>query len=282
MGDAAGRRQGGMEGSRRTAFDQVDETGDPQDFVRYLDTTRRTEFFREIKRRSLMLLDLQPGARVLDLGCGTGDEVLALAEAGGSTGLAVGADFSATMVAEGRRRANAGGLAASFVRADAQRLPFADASFDGCRAERLLQHVPDADAALRELVRVARAGAWIVLWEADLETLVFDAPDRAVSRRIALSICDGFRNGAIGHELYRRFKKLGLEEVQAEPRIRAMTEFDLMESAFDLHASARKAAEAGVVTATEAAAWIAALEVAAADDTFFAAVSGFLVSGRKE
>src|SRR5690349_1521119 len=124
-----------MEQSRRTAFDQVDETTDPQDFVRYLDTTRGIEFFREIKRRSLTLLDLQPGARVLDLGCGTGDEVIALAGEVGPGGLAVGADASATMVAEGRRRASADGLAAAFLQADAQHLPFADASFDGCRAE---------------------------------------------------------------------------------------------------------------------------------------------------
>lgn len=270
-----------MEQSRRTAFDRVDETADPEDFVRYLDTTRATEFFQEIKRRSLALLDLLPGDRALDVGCGTGDEVIALAEELGPGGRSVGADASATMVAEGRRRALAEGLPATFVQADARHLPFADGSFDGVRAERLLQHVPDADGALRELVRVARAGARIVIWEADLETLVFDAPDRAVSRRIALAICDGFRHGAIGHELYRRFKRLGLQEVQAEPRIRAMTEFWLMESAFELHASARKAAAAGLVTAREAADWLAALEAAAEDGTFFAAVSGFLVSGRK-
>ncbi|MFN8512252.1 MAG: methyltransferase domain-containing protein [Thermomicrobiales bacterium] len=270
-----------MDKSLRTSFDQVDETTDPQDFVRYLDTTRGTEFFREIKRRSLSLLDLRPGDRVLDVGCGTGDEVIALAEMIGPSGLAVGADFSATMVAEGRQRATELGLPCVFLQSDVQHLPFPDCSFDGCRAERLLQHVPDADLALRELVRVARAGASIVIWEADLDTLVFDAPDRRTSRRIAHFICDGFRNGAIGHQLYRRLKDLGLEEVQAEPRIRAMTEFWLMETAFDLRASAQKAADAGLVTPTEAADWIASLETAAANDTFFAAVSGFLVSGKK-
>ena len=261
-----------MDKSLRTSFDRVDGTTDPDDFVRYLDTTRGTEFFQEIKRRSLTLLDLRPGDRALDVGCGTGDEVIALSEVLGAQGWAVGADASATMVAEGRRRVDAEGLSASFV----------DASFDGVRAERLLQHVPDAELALRELVRVARAGAQVVLWEADLETLVFDAPDRAVSRRIALFICDGFRNGAIGHELFRRFKQLGLQEVQAEPRIRAMTEFWLMESAFDLRASAQKAATAGIVTEREASDWIASLEASADERMFFAAVSGFLVSGRKE
>jgi len=270
-----------MDKSLRTSFDQVDGTTDPQDFVRYLDTTRGTEFFREIKRRSLALLDLRPGDTALDVGCGTGDEVLALSGVVGPAGLAVGADSSSTMVAEGRRRATELELSVAFLQADAQRLPFPDASFDGCRAERLLQHVPDADLALRELMRVARAGARIVVWEADLDTLVFDASDRRTSRRIAHFICDGFRNGAIGHQLYRRFKRLGLEDVQAEPRIRAMTEFWLMETAFDLRATARKAAGAGVVTVTEASDWIASLEAAAADDTFFAAVSGFLVSGRK-
>jgi ubiquinone/menaquinone biosynthesis C-methylase UbiE len=270
-----------MDKSLRTSFDQVDETTDPHDFVRYLDTTRGTEFFREIKRRSLALLDLRPGDRALDLGCGTGEEAIALAGVVGSAGLAVGADFSATMVAEGRRRAAELGLPVAFLQADALQLPFPDASFDGCRAERLLQHVPDADLALREMVRVLRAGARLVIWEADLDTLVFDAPDRRTSHLIAHYICDGFRNGAIGHQLYRRFKHLGLEEVQAEPRIRAMTEFWLMETAFDLRASAQKASDAGLVTATEATDWIASLEAAAANGTFFAAVSGFLVSGRK-
>lgn len=270
-----------MEEARKTAFDRVDAADDPQEFVRYLDATRGTEFFRAIKRRSLALLDLRPGDRALDVGCGTGDEVIALAGAVGPGGLAVGADRSAAMVAEGRRRAAEGGLAAGFVRGDAQHLPFADGTFAGCRAERLLQHVPDADAALRELGRVTRAGGWLVVWEADLETLVFDAPDRATSRRIAHFICDGFRHGAIGHQLYRRFLRLGLADVQAEPRIRAMTEFWLMETAFDLRATARRAAEAGVVTAAQATDWLASLEAAAEEGTFFAAVSGFLVSGRK-
>ena len=51
----------------------------PADFVRYLDATRATDFFGEIKRRSYALLDLHPGDEVCDRGCGTGDDVLALA-----------------------------------------------------------------------------------------------------------------------------------------------------------------------------------------------------------
>src|SRR3712207_5163952 len=121
------------EKSRRTAFDRVDGTTDPADFVRYLDTTRATEFFQEIKRRSLALLDLRAGQRALDVGCGTGDEVLGLARLVGPRGRAVGVDASATMLTEARRRAADVDLRAAFILADAQRLAFADGVFDGCR-----------------------------------------------------------------------------------------------------------------------------------------------------
>ncbi|MBA2276308.1 MAG: methyltransferase domain-containing protein, partial [Chloroflexia bacterium] len=77
-------------------------------------------------------------------------------------------DASARMIEEAPRRAAAAGIAAEFARMDAQHLDLPDAVFDGVRAERLLQHVPDPDAALAEFVRIAKPGARIVVWEADL------------------------------------------------------------------------------------------------------------------
>jgi SAM-dependent methyltransferase len=268
------------EKSRRTAFDQVDRTTDPADFVRYLDATRATDFFQEVKQRSYDLLDLHAGDHVLDLGCGTGDDVTALAARVGPGGRAVGVDASATMIAEAQRRAAEMGLPVAFVQGDAHHLDSADGAFDGCRAERLLQHAIDPQAVLAEMVRVAKSGARVVVWESELEMLVFDAPDRAVSRTMQHFICDGFRNGAIGHQLYRRFRAAGLVEVEARLLGRAMTDFALVESAFDLRASARRAADAGVLTATQAAGWIASLEEADCVGDFFCAVAGFLVSGR--
>lgn len=270
-----------MEKSRRVEFDQVDETTDPADFVRYLDATRATDFYQEIKQRSYDLLALHEGEAVLDVGCGTGGDVVALAARVGPGGRAVGLDFSATMIAEARRRAADAGVTAEFVQGDAHHLDFPDASFDGCRAERLLQHARDRRAVLAEMVRVAKPGGRVVIWESDLDMLVFDAPDRAVSRAMQRYICDGFRNGAIGHQLYRMFHEAGLTDVQPTLLGRALTDFALVESAFDLRASARRAAAEGVITATEATDWIAALEAANDAGHFFCGVAGFLVSGRK-
>ncbi|HET8632293.1 MAG TPA: methyltransferase domain-containing protein [Thermomicrobiales bacterium] len=270
-----------MPESSRTAFGEVDRTGDPGGFVRYLDTTRATAFFREVKERSYAALDLRPSLRALDVGCGTGEDAQALARAVGPGGLAVGVDVSATMLAEARRRAAAAGLPVAFCRADAQRLPFADDAFDRCRAERVLQHVEDPRAVLAELIRVTRPGGLVAIWESELEMLVLDVPDRAVGRRLEHAICDGFRNGAIGHRLYRFFKEAGLVEVEATPLSRAITDYALADAAFQFRAVAERAVAAGSVTADEAAAWLASLEAARDAGHFLCAVAGFLVSGRK-
>jgi SAM-dependent methyltransferase len=259
----------------------VDRTTDPADFVRYLDATRATEFFQEVKRRSYALLDPRPGERVIDVGCGTGDDVLALARLVGTAGRAIGVDASATMVAAAARRAAEAGVAAAFIRMDARRLAFPDAAFDGVRAERLLQHVPDPDAALAEMVRIARPGARLVVWEGDLDLFVIDAPDYATSRAMQRFICDGFRNGTIGHELYRRFKDLGLTDVQATPLTRVLTDLAFVETALDLRASTRRAADAGIITHRQGADWLASLEAARDSERFFCATGGFLTTGRR-
>jgi ubiquinone/menaquinone biosynthesis C-methylase UbiE len=49
----------------------------------------------------------------------------------------------------------------------ATRLEFADAAFDGCRTERVLQHVADPRTAVLEMIRVAKPGGWIVCCEPD-------------------------------------------------------------------------------------------------------------------
>src|SRR5690349_17155383 len=108
-----------MDKSLRVEFDQVDGTTDRADFVRYLDATRATAFYTEIKQRSYGLLDLHPGDQVCDIGCGTGDDVLALARLVSPGGRALGLDLSATMIREATRRAGAAGVAVDFAQMDA-------------------------------------------------------------------------------------------------------------------------------------------------------------------
>src|SRR5258705_5693208 len=71
-----------------------------------------------------------PGRRVLDVGIGPGVSGIEMARAAPAMQL-VGLDRSAAMLGRAKRRAGAAGLTLPLVRADASRLPFADASYDG-------------------------------------------------------------------------------------------------------------------------------------------------------
>jgi len=95
------------------------------------------------------LLHMREDHSVLDVGCGEG---YLLRKAARRASLALGVD-----VAESRLRATRGGPIELAV-ADAQRLPFADASFDRIICTETLEHVADAQLALRELARVLRPG----------------------------------------------------------------------------------------------------------------------------
>ena len=101
-----------------------------------------------------------PGDRVLDVGCGTGNASLAAAERGA---VVSAVDPSPGLVALARERSDAAGVGVTAVVAPAAELPFADRAFDAVISSFAVIFVPDADAAVREMVRVARPAGVIVL-----------------------------------------------------------------------------------------------------------------------
>jgi SAM-dependent methyltransferase len=100
------------------------------------------------------ILDLRRGGRYLDLGCSAGLYARELARSLGDRGEVVGLDISPSMLREAARRASKSGAIASFVRADAHHLPFADASFSGIACGGTLNELGDPARALREARRV--------------------------------------------------------------------------------------------------------------------------------
>lgn len=270
-----------MSNSLRNEFASVDRTNDPTDFVRYLDTTRAVDFIQEIKQRTFALMELHGGETVADLGCGTGEDVRTLAGMVGPTGRVIGVDLSSTMIATARDRSRDCDLNLSFVQGDAQKLDFDDEYIDALRAERLLQHIPDADAALREMIRVLKPGGRIVSWESDLDLFIIDADDYDTSRIMQRFICDNFCHGAIGHHLYRRFLELSLRDVSATPLVRNFVDLQLIESAFDLSASVSRAVELHLLEPERAKCWLDSLHSASESGRFTAAIGGFITIGRK-
>ena len=119
------------------------------------------------KRFTLALANLRPGQRALDVAGGTGDLAAGLAQQVGEQGLVVLSDINAAMLARGRDRLVNAGLVSSigYVQANAERLPFADGSFDCVTIGFGLRNVTDKAAALRSMRRVLKPGGQLLVLE---------------------------------------------------------------------------------------------------------------------
>jgi demethylmenaquinone methyltransferase/2-methoxy-6-polyprenyl-1,4-benzoquinol methylase len=100
---------------------------------------------------------------VLDCGVGTAVLGAALAHALPAVRRIAGIDISSGMLARAAANLRAAGVAADLRRADARQLPFPDASFDLVVSAHMLEHLDEPEAALREMLRVLRTGAPVVV-----------------------------------------------------------------------------------------------------------------------
>jgi ubiquinone/menaquinone biosynthesis C-methylase UbiE len=104
--------------------------------------------------------DLSAGARVLDVATGTGNAAIAAARRGC---VVTGVDYVPELLERGHARAAAEGLPVDFVTGDAERLAYADGSFDAVLSCVGVMFAPDQERAAAELVRVCRPGGTLAL-----------------------------------------------------------------------------------------------------------------------
>lgn len=117
---------------------------------------------RAARLTGVKALDLKSGERVLEVGFGTGNEVLDLAELVGAGGQVAGIDISSGMLAVAQRKLEQKGPKArvELKVADARQLPYPDGSFDTVYSSFTLELFPDEDlpVVLAEIRRVLRPG----------------------------------------------------------------------------------------------------------------------------
>ncbi len=117
------------------------------------------------KRYTVMVANLRPGDRVLDIASGTGDLALAFARKVGSTGQVVHTDINAAMLAVGRDRLVDEGVLLPSVDCDAEQLPFPDNHFDLVSVAFGLRNMTHKDRALAEMARVLKARGRLLVLE---------------------------------------------------------------------------------------------------------------------
>jgi ubiquinone/menaquinone biosynthesis C-methylase UbiE len=139
-------------------------------------------------------------------------------------------------------------------------------------------HVPDADRAFVEMVRVTRRGGRLSIFDFDWETQIVDSPYKETTRLITRSFCDSFKNGWIGRRLPRLFKQHDMKDISVTPQT-IMISYPFLELLLGGHVT--RAQQASVVSADSAERWWTQLREAHDAGTFFYAFTALIVAGTK-
>mmetsp|Transcript_10703 Transcript_10703/g.16241 ORF Transcript_10703/g.16241 Transcript_10703/m.16241 type:complete len:383 (-) Transcript_10703:122-1270(-) len=300
------------------AWKNPDHAPDPNAHVKYLNRifegmSSSSGPVVDYKRTIYDLMEIKAGDSIVDIGCGTGADVLAFSErllssaaskksndgSSGGESVVVGVDISETMVQTAHKNLSKSRLGESDTAADdenALKISFCvgnaedlsgvilSNTFDICRCDRSLQHVENPQSAVQEMVRITKPGGTIVISEPDWETLVVDSPSYAKTTRMILNHFTNTRvNGWMGRQLPRLLKNTDLssglvENVRVLPLVSPVQDLTFVREAY-LDKARKLAVEASVVTKEEASDWMEELVGLDEAGLFFSSLTIYVARG---
>ena len=178
------------------------------------------------RARALALADPRVGQHVLDVGCGPGYLTADLAAGVTESGSVVGIDQSDSML--GLAGARCEGLTqVRLEKADATKLPLADASMDLALSTQVLEYVADVDAALVEMARVLRPGGRAVLLATDWRSVAWYSSDEERMTRMLSAWEEHLAHPTLPRTLATRLGGAGL-------RVDAVERYSVLERSGDV------------------------------------------------
>jgi len=237
-----------------------------------LESRAKDVVFTRLFDKYVARLGLPASARVLEVGCGTGAMLRALARRPGFVGTAVGVDHSPAFIDAARRFAHEQHLGdrLEFQVGDAHQLHLDDGSFDAAIAHTLVSHVTEPVTVLKEAGRVVRRGGSVVIFDGDYASLTYAYPDYEFGRTMDRALATAtFNNPYVLRDLPRLLPQIGLLLTEALPDVVAEIGRGSYFKSF-AETYAPMVISAGLLGPAEVESWLAAQLRAMQDGTFFA------------
>jgi ubiquinone/menaquinone biosynthesis C-methylase UbiE len=182
---------------------------------------RQVREFEAEARWLLDQLELKPGARAIDLGCGLEGILGLLAERVGPTGRVVGIEKDSHFAELARRfAADQGKGNIEVLQGDAKATGLPREDFDLVHARLILVNIPEPERVVEEMVALARPGGMVASHEADYIAHVCDPPSHAWNRLFDAFEAYSRSNGIdlfVGRKTHRMFRSAGVTDVRVNP-----------------------------------------------------------------
>jgi ubiquinone/menaquinone biosynthesis C-methylase UbiE len=261
-------------------FAHVD-AADSDDLVARLDTMHTLDSFKIYKEETFDILRAQPGSRLADIGCGTGEDARHLAERVAPNGEVVGFDLSEAMLRQARERHGAvSGL--SFIQGPSDQLDAPTSSFDGARADRVLIHVPNPMRTLEEMIRITKPGGRIVVSEPDMPGCWVASNDYALTDRIMQEIAKSCVTPYLARDLWAMFHDAGLKNVSLAVRTVLVFNPASVARILDFEGVVRGMLTRNLLTSEEVTQWTEDFAERGRQGRFAAAVCIMIAAGTKD
>jgi len=216
------------------------------------------------------------GQTVVDYGCGPGGLAIELARRVGETGKVIGLDINADFLEKTRDLAENQGLSERIEThlLEGDQIPLSDESVDRVLCKNVLEYVPDPASTIAEFRRVLRPGGVAHVSDSDWGAVIFEPSEHFARIMTAAEVA--FRTPLIGRNLYGMFRRAGFRDIQVSVLASADTSGALRPVLTNM---ASYAELSGEIEASQISAFLEDIDRALADETYFALLPQFLVTG---
>lgn len=182
--------------------------------INYLEDTGR--FLKGLKEHSYSIFKKIGSGTIIDLGCGTGMDVIGMSNLLGGDVEIIGIDHDTAMLEKAKESGN--DIAnIGFMLSEAHHIPFGDEAVSGIRAERLIQHLKEPELVFAEMHRVLKAGNPLAIIETDWQSLIFYNGHGTIEKKISQYLSNvKINNGEAARNLTTYLEKSNFENIEIE------------------------------------------------------------------